>query len=259
MKRLLIHLIIAATFFIAAIVRADDADLLTGKWAVKKVNDDGLNITQTIEVKKDKFVFQMLGPTGQLLAHAEGDIHLEKLESFKVARFSHMRAGESASNLDNVDEEYVSIYSLDGDTWTLASNLDKQRDQKPSLDVYRRVKSAAEAKTLIIDEIQMTETPQSATWYLCFEAKVEGVSRRYYVENKGYDKNQVVIPISLEAAKVKPGQKCSFRLQLDDVDGDACGEEADNSSTGEFTVTERGAQTYRPEDHWQYTVRWHLK
>lgn len=43
-----------------------------------------------------------------------------------------------------VEEEYVSIYTLDGDTWTTASNFDKQRDrQKPSVDIYQRVKNGA--------------------------------------------------------------------------------------------------------------------
>ena len=80
-----------------------------------------------------------------------------------------------------------------------------------------------------------------------------------YVENKGYEKNQVTIPVALELPKVKAGQKCSFKLQLDDVDGDACTEDVDNRSTGEFTISERGSQTYKPEDHWRYTIRWHLK
>jgi len=52
--------------------------------------------------------------------HAEGDIRLDEIGPFKVARFSHMRAGESLSNLDDVDDEYVSVYTLDGDAWTLA-------------------------------------------------------------------------------------------------------------------------------------------
>src|SRR5207253_422298 len=99
----------------------------------------------------------------------------------------------------------------------------------------------------------------SGTWFFCFEAKVGGVSRRHYLENKGYEKNHVAIPVALELNQVKPGQKCQFKVQLDDVDADACTEEVDNRSAGEFTVNEKGSQTYKPEDHWQYTVRWHLK
>ena len=74
----------------------------------------------------------------------------------------NIRGGESASSLENVDDEYDTIYVLDSDTWTVATNFDKERDDKPSLDVYQRV--AAKTKTLVIDEIEMADTPQAATW-----------------------------------------------------------------------------------------------
>jgi hypothetical protein len=122
----------------------------------------------------------------------------------------------------------------------LASNFDKQREQKPSLDVYQRVK-VAEPRTLIIDEIEMVDTPQSATWFLCLQAKADGVSGRYHLENKGYNKKQVTIPVVLEIPKVRAGQKCSFTLQLDDVDDDVCTDEVDSRSAGEFTISERGS------------------
>jgi hypothetical protein len=257
MQAFLLQLTVATGLFAAATLRADDLALLTGKWSVKKTNEDGQSYTQTIEVKQGKFVFEMVAANGTVFLRGEGDLKLEKAGPFNSARFSHIRAGDSGSTLEDVDDQYVSIYTLDGDTWTVASNLDKQREQKPSLDVYHRV--ALPTRRLVIDEIQMTDTPQSATWYLCFEATVEGVTRRYYVENKGYEKSQVTIPLALELPEAKAGEKCSFKLQLDDVDGDACTEDVDNRSTGEFTVSERGSQDYKPGDHWRYTVRWHLK
>jgi len=69
----------------------------------------------------------------------------------------------------------------------------------------------------------------------------------------------VTIPVALELPKAKAGQKCTFKLQLDDVDEDACGESADNNSKGEFTVSEKGTQAYKPEDNWKYTINWHMK
>ena len=112
MQRLLLNLTIAATLFTTVRLRADDMDLLTGKWSVKKVNDEGQNVTQTMEVKKDKFVFQILGANDRVVLYAEGDLKLEKVGSFNSARFLHMRAGDSASNLDDVDEQYVCIYHV---------------------------------------------------------------------------------------------------------------------------------------------------
>jgi hypothetical protein len=147
MKHLIFSICLAALFSQTAVF-ADDSEALAGKWSVKKVNEQGQNITQTIEVKKDKFVFEILTTDDNVVLHAEGDLKLEKLGPFNSARFFHIRGGSSASNLDEVDDVYVSVYSLDGDTWTLATNFDKQRDnQKPSLDVYRHVKAAATAKS----------------------------------------------------------------------------------------------------------------
>ena len=239
---------------------ADDLEALAGKWSVKKVNDQGQDYTQTINVKKDKFVFQITGAEDRVVLYAEGDLKLDKLGPFNAAHFVNIRAGGSASDLQDVDDQYVFIYRLESDTWTMAANFDKDREQqKPSLDVYRRVKTTVEPATLVVDEIEMADTPQSATWFVWFEAKVEGVTRTYHVEGKGYDKNQVTIPVALELSGIRAGQKCSFKLQLDDVDEDASTEEADNKTKGEFTVKEKGEQTYKPEDNWRYTVRWHLK
>jgi hypothetical protein len=259
-NQLLLSFAVAASLFGFVAAAADDVEALAGKWSVKKVNNQGQNITQTIAIKKDKFVFQILGAEDRLVLHAEGDVKLDKLGPFNAAHFVNIRGGRSATDLQDVDDEYVSIYRLESDTWTMVANFDKEREQwKPSLDVYRRVKATVEPATLVIDEIEMADTPQSATWFLCLEAKVEGVSRTYHVEGKGYDKNQITIPVALEVSKVRPGQKCSFKLQLDDMDEDVCTEEVDNRSTGEFTVSEKGTQTYKPEDNWRYTIRWHLK
>ena len=259
-NRLLFSIAAAATLLSFAAEAADDLESLAGKWSAKKVSDQGQNYTQTIAIKKDKFVFQLLGAEDRLVLYAEGDLKLDKLGPFNAAHFVNIRAGGSASELQDVDDEHVAIYRLEGDNWTMASNFDKEREQqKPSADVYRRVKATAEPATLVIDEIEMANTPQSSTWYVCLEAKVEGVSRRYHVEGKGYDKNQVTIPVALELPQVRAGQKCSFKLQLDDMDEDVCTEEVDNRSTGEFTVSDKGTRTYKPEDNWRYTIRWHLK
>jgi hypothetical protein len=259
MKWLLLVIALIVTVASVGSIGADEAQRLAGKWSVKKVNEQGQNFTQTIEVKQDKFVFEILTPEGDPALHAEGDLKLEKLGPFDSARFSHIRAGRSSSDLNDVDDEYTCIYTLDSDTWIMASNFDRDRGQKPSLDAYQRLKTTTPTSTLVIDELEMADTPQSATWYLCFEAGLGGVTKRYYVDNKGYDKNQVKIPVAIELPKAQAGQKCTFKLQLDDVDADVCTDDVDNRSTGEFNVNARGSQTFKPEDHWSYTLRWHLK
>ena len=257
---LLLSLAVSASLFSYVAAAADDSDALIGKWSVKKVNNEGQNITQTFTIKKGKAVFQMLGAEDRVIMHAEGDLKLDKVGPFNAAHFVNVHGGTSADNLQDVDDEFISIYRLDGDTLMMASFFDKDRDtMQPSVDAYHRVKEAAGASTLVIDEVVMADTPQSSTYYLCFEAKIGDVTRRYYVQNKGFDKNQVTIPVALELPQVKAGQKCSFKLSLDDVDEDACGEEADNNSKGEFTVSEKGTQAYKPEDNWKYTINWHMK
>jgi hypothetical protein len=259
-NQLLFSIAAAAGLFSFVAEAADDLEALTGKWSVKKVNDQCQNYTQTIAVIKDKFIFQIVGADDRVVLYAEGDLKLDKLGPFNAAHFVNIRAGRSASDLRDVDDDHMSIYRLEGDALTMASNFDKERErQKPSVDVYQRVKMASEPANLVIDEIEMADTPQSATWFICFETTVEGVTRNYHVEGKGYDKNQVTIPMALDLPKVRPGQKCRFKMQLDDVDGDVCTEDVDNRSSGEFTVSEKGSQTFKPEDNWRYTIRWHLK
>jgi len=143
----LLSLICLTAFTWAMSASADDLQALAGKWSVKKMNDQGQSIIQTIEIKNDKFIFEVLTPDDSVRIHAEGDFSLEKLGPFRAARFSHIRGGSSASNMDDVDDVYVSVYRLDDDAWTMAANFDKDRDgQKPSTDVYRRVKSSGASK-----------------------------------------------------------------------------------------------------------------
>src|SRR5436190_6409005 len=143
----LLRLFIAVLLTASSALAADDLQALTGKWSVKKTNEQGEKFTETIEVKNDKFIFQILGGEDQVTLYAAGDLKLERFGPFNSVRFLHIRAGSSSSNLQDVDDEYVSIYVIDGDTWTMAANFDKQRDQqKPSADIYRRVKASAPLK-----------------------------------------------------------------------------------------------------------------
>jgi len=111
-----VSLAIAATLISFVASGADDLDALAGKWSVKKVNAQGQDYTQTIAIKKDKFTFQILGAEDRVALHAEGELKLDKLGPFNAAHFVNIRAGGSASDLQDVDDQYVSIYRLEGDT-----------------------------------------------------------------------------------------------------------------------------------------------
>ena len=111
----LMYLSFAVSLLAPSALRADDAELLAGKWSVNKT-EQGQKLTQTIEIKKDKFTFEILND-GQAVLHAEGDVKFDKLGPFNSVHFFHIRAGDSASNLQDVDEERTSVYLIDGDTW----------------------------------------------------------------------------------------------------------------------------------------------
>jgi uncharacterized protein (TIGR03067 family) len=120
-------------------VSADDLDKLSGKWSVNKTNDQGQAYAQTIEVKKDKFTFKISGKDGSVYLYAEGHIKVEKLGPFQVIKLTDIKAGQSETDTQSIDDDRTSIYQLDRDTWTLASNFDKERNQKPVVDVYKKV------------------------------------------------------------------------------------------------------------------------
>jgi len=88
MKGLSLNFSFATLLFVATTLLADDTEILIGKWTVKKVDDQGQKFTQTIEVRKDKFIFQILAADDQVVLHAEGDLKLARLGPFNFARFS---------------------------------------------------------------------------------------------------------------------------------------------------------------------------
>ena len=142
MKKLLrstpVAIFFAATAFAGF---ADDLARLEGKWTTKKTGPDGQSYTQTIDVKKGKFQFRVLRGTGDLVIYAEGILKTETSGPFNVAHFTDIKAGASESDTNPINDDRTSVYMLGDDTWTVAQNFDKERDnQKPSADVYTKAK-----------------------------------------------------------------------------------------------------------------------
>jgi hypothetical protein len=115
---------------------AGDLESLAGKWSVKKTNDNGQSYTQTVSFKKDKFTFKIVGSDDKTYLYAEGDVKVEKLGTFKSIKFSNIKAGRSADELEPVDDDRTSIYKLEEGNFTLASNFDKDREKGPTIEVY---------------------------------------------------------------------------------------------------------------------------
>src|SRR5207302_658799 len=97
-----------------------------GKWTTQKTNDDGQRYTQTLEIKKNKFIFQIMDGDGQTRIYAEGDAKLDKTGPFKSIVFSNIKAGQSATETDSIDDTYTSIYTMGDDgAWLVVTNFDK--------------------------------------------------------------------------------------------------------------------------------------
>jgi len=136
MKRLITLAALTTLFALTAL--ADDLAKLEGKWSVKKTRD-GQTYTQTLEIKKDTFKFKIIRGTDEVAIYAEGKLKLEKAGPFNVVKFTDIKAGASESDTSAIDDDHVSIYVLGDNTWTVAANFDKDRDdQKPSLDAYTK-------------------------------------------------------------------------------------------------------------------------
>jgi hypothetical protein len=124
--------------FLGCSAFAGNLEDLAGKWSVKKTND-GQAFTQTIDIKKDKFIFNIKGADGKVVLYAKGDVKVENLGPFRLIKFFNIQAGSSSDDLESVDDDRTCVYALSGGALNLATNFDKERDKGPVLDVYTRV------------------------------------------------------------------------------------------------------------------------
>jgi hypothetical protein len=259
MKRTCLSLVttLVLSTFGAVSASADDLDALAGKWVAERKDDQGRAFKQTLEIKNNKFKFWLSREGDDRALYAEGDVKVEALGAFKTAKFYNIQGGVSASDLQPVDDDRTVVYMLGYNELTTAVNFDKERREPPMVTKYTR--AAGETKTLVIDKIVMHKTPQSAEWYMCFDATVGDATKRFNVPDKTYQKDEITIATDLSIPNVRADHICKFVMKLDDVAGDECTEDMDNKSTGNFTVTASGSQTFKPEDDWSYTIHWHLK
>jgi len=259
MQKTLLSLAVAFVFGTlgSASASADDLDALAGKWVAERTDAQGRASKQVLEINKNKFKFQVTRQGDERALYAEGDVKIETLGPFKTAKFYNIQGGLSPTDLQAVDDERTVIYTLGQNEMTAAVNFDKEREEPPM--AVKFTKAADEAKALVIDKIVMHKTPQSAGYYLCFDATVGTTTKRFNVPNKAYEGTEVTIPTALAIPNARAEQTCKFVLKLDDAADDECTEEADNSSNGSFAVTSSGSQTFKPEDGWSYTIHWHLK
>ena len=141
MMRTLLMLVLSFTLLNATTRAADDAELgrMQGKWEVKKTNEEGQKITQTLEIQKDKMLFKILSGAGDTMLVATADIKPRQLGSFSTFTLTNLKYGESEDSLNPADEDRSYIYQISASTFTIVSNIDEERDQPPVLDAYKKV------------------------------------------------------------------------------------------------------------------------
>jgi hypothetical protein len=140
---------IATVFMLLALasnsIAAESADLakLQGKWSTKRTGSDGQESSFTLEIKGEKLTFEAFRDK-ELRFVAKGNIKAEMQGPFHVMKITQIEAGGSASDLQPVNDDRSSVYFLQDDALSLASNFDKERDnEKPRLEVYQRVATKA--------------------------------------------------------------------------------------------------------------------
>src|SRR5512138_71078 len=106
-------------------------DALLGAWSGKRTNQEGQVVSQLLEFKKDSMMFRITGADGELQFFAKGAAAVQKLGPFQVLKITDIRAGRSEDSTDAIDDERMSVFVVNGDTLTLASNFDKVRANQP--------------------------------------------------------------------------------------------------------------------------------
>ena len=139
-KKLLLGLTICfcATFASSSADESDSAKL-QGNWEVKSTTPEGDKIIQRLEISKDKLIFKMFDSARALRFYAVTKLKIEKLGPFNVLKVTEIKGGDSESDLSPVDDDRTSIYQLREGKLILASNFEKEREDKPALDVYEKV------------------------------------------------------------------------------------------------------------------------
>ena len=141
LKRSFTTLFLTTALAVGAAVSAlaDDLARLEGKWTAKRKTSSGDELTQVLEITKNKFTFRLKSADGETRIYAEGEVKTEKLGPFSTLKVFNIRGGTSSSELQPVDDDRVLIYSLDYNKLRVAAGFDKDRDDdQPRVDVYSK-------------------------------------------------------------------------------------------------------------------------
>lgn len=139
--RRLFPVLFTVAFLITVLVpsaMADDLAALAGKWTLKRKTDDGQSVVQQLYFKDGKFTFRLTTEGGSTLLYAEGVAKIATAGGIKVLTLSEIKAGGSDTDLNPVDEQYSAPLRVSGNTCYLATGLDREREESPRMDAYKK-------------------------------------------------------------------------------------------------------------------------
>jgi hypothetical protein len=142
-----------ALFFVTGLMavvtsaaRGSDLDEIAGSWSASKTNATGASYKQTLEFKKDHFVFQILDNSGGTVLYADGKVKVDRAGDLRVAKLTDIQYGKSKDDLQSADDDRTDIFTVRDDKLILATNFDKERDsQEPQTETYVKVIAKAPA------------------------------------------------------------------------------------------------------------------
>lgn len=145
-------------FLAVASATAAGLEVLQGAWSAKQTNQEGQVTARVLEIQKDRLTFRIFSAEGDVRFFAKGDVAVQNLGPFQALRITGIRAGRSEDAAEPIDDERTSVFVVDGDTLTLASNFDKARaGQLPRAETYSRGKATAKLEGTWKMDVQIGE------------------------------------------------------------------------------------------------------
>ena len=137
--------VVLVAFGCVRVIQAADAGLaeLQGKWTTTRTNNEGQVYSMHLDISDPKFAFELRDEAGEKRFVANGRIKTQKAGALRFFTLSDIEAGRSADDLEFVEDERSSVYSVRDGRLIVASNFDRYRDnERPSIDIYTKVDGA---------------------------------------------------------------------------------------------------------------------
>ena len=121
---------------------------LQGRWNGERTNSEGRRNKAILEIKDDKMEFRALDGDGSIRFIAKGNLKIEKAGDLRALVITDIRAGRDADNLEPVDDDRTSVYTIREGKLYLASGFDKPRDnERPRVEEFTKEEGGARSSS----------------------------------------------------------------------------------------------------------------